>query len=115
MHIPYQSFRRGQREAIEFVRSELGNFVALKAPTGYGKTLVALAGHLGSGRVLYVVRTRNEMAPVVKEARNLGMSFTVVFSGRRMCPLVKGADVPSEDFWLNCRVLRLKNMCPYFL
>ncbi|MCX8185410.1 MAG: ATP-dependent DNA helicase [Sulfolobales archaeon] len=115
MRILYQSFRKGQREAIEFLKSGLGNYVALRAPPGYGKTLVALAGHLGSGRVIYVVRTRNEIAPVVREMRKLGGLFTVVFSGRRMCPLVRGVDIPSEDFWLNCRILRLRNMCPYFL
>lgn len=114
MRFPYPSLRRGQLEAANFIKSGIGGFLALKAPTGYGKTVVALVGHLGSGRVLYVVRTRNEIAPVVREARNLGVTFTIVFSGRRMCPLVKGAEVSSEDFWLNCRLLRLKSMCPYF-
>ncbi len=114
MRFPYPSFRRGQPEAVEFVRTGLGECLALRAPTGFGKTLVALMGHSGRGRVLYVVRTRNEISPVVREARRLGTSFTLVFSGRRMCPLVGSAEVPPEDFWLNCRLLRLKSMCPYF-
>ncbi len=114
MRFPYPSFRRGQLEAVEFVKSGLGGCLALRAPTGFGKTLVALMGHAGRGRVLYVVRTRNEISPVVREARGLGMPFTLVFSGRKMCPLLRGAEVPPEDFWLNCRLLRLKSMCPYF-
>lgn len=114
MRCPYAFFRKGQRESIEVLRANLGKYLALKAPTGYGKTLVALMAHIGSGKVLYVVRTRNEMAPVIREARRVGTSFTVVFSGRRMCPLVKGAEVPAEDFWLNCRLLRVKGMCPYY-
>ncbi len=114
MQHPYPFFRKGQRESIEVLRANLGRYLALKAPTGYGKTLVALMSHTGSGKVLYVVRTRNEIAPVVREARRIGTTFTVVFSGRRMCPLVKGSEVPSEDFWLNCRLLRIKGMCPYY-
>jgi DNA excision repair protein ERCC-2 len=114
MRVPYSFFRKGQRESIEALRSNLGKYLALRAPTGYGKTLVALMAHAGSGRVLYAVRTRNEIAPVVREARRVGASFTVVFSGRRMCPLVRGAEVPAEDFWLNCRLLRVKGMCPYY-
>jgi DNA excision repair protein ERCC-2 len=114
MSSPYPSFRKGQRESVEFIRSRLGGLVAFKAPTGYGKTLVALLSHLGRGRVLYAVRTRNEMAPVIREARRVGASFTVVFSGRRMCPVLRGAEVEAEDFWLNCRLMRLKGMCPYY-
>ncbi|MEM2006841.1 MAG: ATP-dependent DNA helicase [Sulfolobales archaeon] len=114
MRFPYANLRKGQLEVANFIRSRLGGYLAVKAPTGYGKTVVALVGHVGSGRVLYVVRTRNEIAPVVREARNLGASFTIVFSGRRMCPLVRGAEVSPEDFWLNCRLLRLKSMCPYY-
>jgi len=114
MHSPHISFRKGQRESVEFIRSRLGSLIAYKAPTGYGKTLVALLSHLGRGRVLYAVRTRNEMAPVVREARHVGASFTVVFSGRRMCPVLRGAEVEAEDFWLNCRLIRLKGMCPYY-
>ncbi|MEM1936390.1 MAG: ATP-dependent DNA helicase [Sulfolobales archaeon] len=114
MRFPYETLRRGQLEVANFIRSRLGGYLAVKAPTGYGKTVVALVGHVGSGRVLYVVRTRNEIAPIVREARKLGVSFTIVFSGRRMCPLVRGAEVSPEDFWLNCRLLRLKNMCPFY-
>ncbi len=114
MPSPYPSFRKGQRESVEFIRSSLGGLIAFKAPTGYGKTLVAVLSHLGRGRILYAVRTRNEMAPAVREARRVGASFTVVFSGRRMCPVLRGAEVEAEDFWLNCRLLRLKGMCPYY-
>lgn len=111
---PYGSFRRGQRESIEFIRSNLGGVIALKAPTGFGKTLVAVLSHLGAGKVFYTVRTRNEMAPVIRELRAVGAEFTIVFSGRRMCPLLRGSEVPPEDFWFNCKVLRFKGMCTYY-
>ena len=54
------------------------------------------------------------MAPVIRELRAVGTEFTIVFSGRRMCPLLRGSDVPPEDFWLNCRLLRFKGMCIYY-
>lgn len=111
---PYGSFRKGQLESIDFIKSNLGSFIALKAPTGFGKTLVAILSHLNVGRTFYAVRTRNELAPVIRELRAVGTRFTIVFSGRRMCPLVKGYEIPSEDFWLNCRILRLKGLCNYF-
>ncbi len=111
---PYGSFRKGQLESVEFIRSNLGGFIALKAPTGFGKTLVAILSHLDAGKVFYVVRTRNELAPVIRELRSTGTSFTMVFSGRRMCPLVFGREVPSEDFWINCKLLRMKGLCNYF-
>ncbi|MEM2406805.1 MAG: hypothetical protein QXM26_05020, partial [Sulfolobales archaeon] len=66
MRFPYANLRKGQLEVANFIRSRLGGYLAVKAPTGYGKTVVALVGHVGSGRVLYVVRTRNEIAPVVR-------------------------------------------------
>ena len=112
---PYSEYRLGQREAIKDIREALGSVIGFRAPTGFGKTIVAVYSHLGVGRKVYAVRTRNEMAPVIRELRRVGAAHTVVFSGRRSCPLLRGKSAPPpEDFWANCRVLRSKNMCPYF-
>lgn len=113
---PYSEYRLGQREAIRDIREALGSVIGFRAPTGFGKTIVAVYSHLGIGRKVYAVRTRNEMAPVIRELRRVGASHTVVFSGRRSCPLLRGKSAPPpEDFWANCRVLRSKHMCPYFI
>jgi DNA excision repair protein ERCC-2 len=114
MSFPYSVFRKGQKEAISEIKRNLGRTIILKAPTGFGKTIVAILGFSDADRILYVVRTRNEITPVVKELINVGYPFTIIFSGRRMCPLLTKKDIPAEDFWLNCRLIRNKGMCPYY-
>ncbi len=113
MRFPYSKARKGQLEVIERIRNSLGRKVFLKAPTGFGKTIVAISSHLGEGLTMYAVRTRNEMSPVIRELRRVGASFTLVFSASRMCPMA-GKAVDTE-FWLNCKLLRSRNLCPYYL
>jgi len=113
MKFPYKKARKGQLELIEIIRNNLGRKIFLKAPTGFGKTVVALISHATAEKVLYAVRTRNEMSPVIKELRKLGENFTIVFSAARMCPLNPGGEI--HEFWLNCKLLRSRNMCPYYL
>ncbi len=115
LELPYERARRGQAEACKRIAKNLGRKVVLKAPTGFGKTVVAIVSHKGVGRVLYAVRTINEMSPVIRELRRVGASYSIVFSASRMCPLVqdiRGGE--PEDFWAGCKILRVRGMCPYF-
>ncbi len=116
---PYPSFRRGQREVAEVVRRvvERGEIAYIRAPTGFGKTAAVIYGLLlaRAERVLYVVRTRNEIEPVLRELKLFGARFTFLYSARRMCPLIRGEEsVPSDEFWENCRLARLKGACQYY-
>ncbi len=113
MKFPYKKARKGQLELIEIIRNNLGRKIFLKAPTGFGKTVVALISHAKAEKVLYAVRTRNEMSPVIKELRKLGENFTIIFSAAKMCPLNPSGEI--HEFWLNCKLLRSRNMCPYYL
>ncbi len=113
-NFPYEEYRKGQRESIALISKFLGRFIVLKAPTGFGKTVVALLAHKDADRVLYAVRTRNEMVPVIREAKKLNINYCFIFSGRRMCPLLRGSDVRPEDFWVNCRILRFKGLCDFY-
>jgi len=64
-----------------------------------------------------VVRTINEIDPVIRELKGFGARFTFLFSARRSCPLFtgKGAELSPEEFWENCRLVRLKGLCTFYL
>lgn len=118
---PYKEFRTGQRELAEAVARTVsrGGVLAVRAPTGFGKTAAVIYGHLlaKAGKVLFLVRTVNEVEPVARELRRFGVGYTVLVSPRRTCPLLRGAPghVPAEDFWENCRIARLRGACPYYM
>ena len=89
----------------------------LRAPTGFGKTAAVVYGLLmaRAERVLYAVRTRNEIEPVLRELKRFGARFSFLYSARRMCPLLRGEGAPPPDeFWENCRLARLRGVCPYY-
>ncbi len=116
---PYNRPRPGQLEAANHIREaiEKGSVLALRAPTGFGKTATILKGLLDAGpeRVLYVVRTRNEIQPVIRELRRFGATdYTFLYSARRMCPLLEEERLGIDDFWNTCRLLRLRGECAYY-
>ena len=116
--------RPGQREVekliVESVRSGMQR-VVLQAYTGFGKTLAVLRAAvslLSEGLVdvvVYTVRTRNELDPVLRECRRLGLDrVAVLFSARVMCPLAQLREVDPATFWLACSSARLAGKCPYY-
>ena len=118
---PYEGWRRGQRElASEVARAvEEGLLLVVNAPTGFGKTAAVAYGLLegGAERVLWVVRTVNEIDPVIRELRGLGARFTFLYSARRSCPLLRPGEkegLSGEEFWANCRLARLRGACPFY-
>ena len=121
---PYDRARPGQLEIAKALLKELegGAVAVLDAPTGFGKTAVALYTSLTLvekgvfSRVIYVVRTRNEIDPVMRELKSMDTNFTVLYSARRMCPLasLRGVDVDPYTFWSTCSSLRLRGLCPYY-
>ncbi len=120
VRFPYEEFRVGQKELAEEVKStaESGGLLVVRAPTGFGKTAAIIYGLLKADaeKVLYLVRTVNEIYPVVRELRRFSQPFTTLFSARRTCPLLssEGKPPPPEDFWDNCRLARLKGICDYW-
>ncbi len=124
---PYPEFRPGQREVASYVEKAVreGYVLALQAPTGFGKTAAVIYGLVKAkpDKVIYVVRTRNEIQPVVRELSRFRVSYTFLYSARRMCPLFRrhpgnGDEEEDyttvEDFWEACKLARLKGICHYY-
>ncbi|GAB6148286.1 ATP-dependent DNA helicase [Stetteria hydrogenophila] len=115
---PYDEFRPGQAEAAKAVEEAVreGVVLALRAPTGFGKTAAVIYGLLRAGaeRVLWAVRTVNEIDPVLRELKAFKARYTFLFSARRSCPLLKGSEMSSEEFWAACRLARLRGECSYY-
>ena len=122
VRFPYPEFRKGQQELAEEVErtAREGELLVVNAPTGFGKTAAVLYGLMKAGaeRVLYVVRTVNEVDPVIRELKLLGARYTFLFSARRTCPLLRGdrgqGELTAEEFWENCRLARLRGLCQYY-
>ncbi len=115
---PYREARRGQLEAAKSLAEAVreGRVFALSAPTGFGKTATIIYGLLLAGveKAVYVVRTRNELVPVIRELSRFGVEdYVFLYSARRMCPLLSGEGLSTEDFWETCRLLRLRGECSY--
>lgn len=115
MKFPYTKARKGQLEVIKRIKKNLGKKIFLKAPTGFGKTIVALLSHSDVDKVLYAVRTRNEMSPVIRELKRINENYAFIFSAARMCPLGQSQGSNTHEFWLNCKLLRSRGLCPHFM
>lgn len=118
---PYNSFRPGQRETLracdELLRTS--KVLILKAPTGFGKTSVAIALGMSRAPAIHSVRTRNEITPVLRDLTLLrrklnDLKFSFIHSAHSMCPLIRTGGVEPEDFWINCHFLRDLGKCEYF-
>ena len=126
---PYPEFREKQKEVINVIEKSLRNrkIVGLNAPTGFGKTIVVLYSiarffkENEDKKCLYVVRTKNEVRPVLKElymlkSRAAWINYTFLIAKKDMClhrlRTSQELKLPSEDFIETCRDFRSKNLCP---
>ncbi len=120
---PYSSLRPGQKEISELVKSSVENasVAIINAPTGFGKTAAVIDGLLkgNAEKVLWIVRTINEMYPVIRELKKFNCKYTFLFSAKRTCPLfglnTRDEDPNNVDFWENCKLARINGKCNYYL
>ena len=129
---PYEKFRRGQLEAIRFIKSvfEEEAIGFLHAPTGIGKTISALTAYLsmvGSEsltKLVILTRTKNQAYMYVKELERIRKKgvvipdYVVFRSKKDMCLLARRSErlrkAPYHIFLKACELLKRQNRCPYY-
>jgi DNA excision repair protein ERCC-2 len=117
VEFPY-SFREGQREALDFIRKNIGYNICMDAPTGFGKTAVVLSALLPYP-VIWCVRTGNEADRPIEELKIINERlnknfFGFSFRGKKdMCLLAREKeydDVESVTYLCKSK----KKECRYY-
>lgn len=123
---PYDSFRPFQRELAAAILDGFrsGRVVLANAPTGLGKTAAALAAALTyaeevEAKVLYLVRTKNEMLQPLSElarlrARGVEVRYAFLRNKQDMCCYGELRGLPYAEFLAECRYLRGLGKCRYY-
>ncbi len=134
-YFPYEEFRPGQREAVEFIYKVFTErrVGLLDAPCGIGKSIAVMTAFLTarekgfSGTLMVLTRTRNEAEiycrelKAVKEHSGVGFAAAIFKSKKEMCPLLEEdprlREVGYRDFIAYCRGLKkgdFGRICPYY-
>ncbi len=124
--MPYNRWRKGQREIAEAVYDAVkeGRILLLGYPTGAGKTIAALIGTYmaksNKHKIFFLARTKNQVQAPLREVTMLkkkGVHVpTVVLQNKRdMCPLAIAERLSYEEFLKYCDSLVKLGMCEYFL
>jgi Rad3-related DNA helicase len=102
-------FREFQKEATQFIVDSDKKFCFLEAPTGSGKSLIAMAAGLIQGGVTYAVHTKilqNQITEDFPEAHSL--------FGRANYPCLVGEGITCDEcFHTKSTPCRDKENCPY--
>ena len=125
-YFPYGEWRRRQRDIAVFVYETLSadGLALIEAPTGLGKTTSVLSAVLAyveerGGKVVWLVRTRNEAIAPVRELlalrkRGIEVPFVVLRNKRDMCCYAGLKGLPYEEFVEECRYLVSRGKCEYY-
>lgn len=116
---PYKP-RKGQIEALKFIKKHAKENVCIDAPTGFGKTAVILSALLPIAPIVWAVRTGNEADRPIEELKEINKRlntdyFGFSFRGKKdMCLLAreKGLDDTESVAYL-CK--RSRDNCPYYI
>jgi DNA excision repair protein ERCC-2 len=123
-YFPYQYYREGQFEAIEFIKSCIANKynLILEAVSGYGKTISVLSAALDAAEkfnlsILYLCRTKREIEHVVSEAKKIQekkyFPFSFLFSKSELCLFYQTHNFDNLSLSILCKYASLANICYY--
>jgi Rad3-related DNA helicases len=123
---PYRGFRPFQKEVHDAVYRGLleEKPVLINAPTGLGKTAAVLTAALRylldtETSVHYVVRTRAELEPPVRELskilnRGVDLDYVVIKSRQDMCCYSSLKKLDYLEFLAECSLLKRMGRCAYY-
>ncbi|RLI76919.1 hypothetical protein DRP05_11755 [Archaeoglobales archaeon] len=119
MKFPYK-FRKGQKQALEFIKRNIDNNLCFDAPTGFGKTAIILTALLPlQYPIIWAVRTGNEADRPIEELRVINDKlnknfFGFSFRGKKdMCLLARDKKMDdTESIAYLCR--RRRKDCYYY-
>ena len=124
-YFPYEHYREGQAELIEFIRSSLLNRhdLIIEAMSGFGKTVSVLSASLDIAEklnlsVLYLCRTKREIDRVIEEAKKIQarryFTFSFIISKSDLCFLYSNQKIDPYSISALCRYAVLNNFCSYW-
>ncbi|RLI75310.1 hypothetical protein DRO97_03650 [Archaeoglobales archaeon] len=119
MKFPYR-FRKGQKQALEFIKKNVDCNLCIDAPTGFGKTAIILTALLPLQHpIIWAVRTGNEADRPIEELKTINTElkrnfFGFSFRGKKdMCLLARDKKMDdTESIAYLCR--RRRKDCYYY-
>lgn len=123
-YFPYQCYREGQLEAIEFIKSCIANKhnLIFEAVSGYGKTVSVLSAALDVAEklnlsILYLCRTKREIEHVISEAKKIQKKkhfpFSFLLSRNELCLFYPVHNLDNLSLNILCKYTSLANLCYY--
>jgi DNA excision repair protein ERCC-2 len=122
----YDSFRDYQANAINTIYNALLNkrHVLLEAPTGWGKTSVALAASLAIQkekdlRIIYICRTNQQIFTVLNELskiqrKGININMLGLYGRHQLCIFKSIASIKNIAFYHACSAIKAAGKCPFY-
>lgn len=106
----FKKWRPNQKEAVERIANSDKRFFILNAPTGVGKSLIAVATALATGSKTYIVTYTKQL----QDQYLRDFPFIATIKGRKNYPCVYLEGLTAEDCILQAKIAcPFKEECPY--
>lgn len=124
-YFPYDSYRKGQVELIESIKSCLADHqnMVIEATSGFGKTVSVLSATLEVAEkfnlsILYLCRTKREIDRVVEEAKKIQakkyFTFSFLVSKADLCFLYSNRKLDAHAISILCKYSISNDLCNYW-